>query len=226
MVKLFLWGIAALQLWAALSAGARGPVLALIFSILLFFALSVRGFPRLRIERFSLRLGVAAFFICIVLAAMGQELFPTLAFRSEIALTEGGTSVMTRLSLYRAAIELWANSPIWGNGTGQFGIAVAGEDIRLYPHNIVLELGAEVGLIGVLVFATMILVAFAKPLITLRAQKGLAKIATRYLLVACCFALMNALLSGDVNDNRILFTWIALLATASRFQKVEKASAG
>lgn len=226
LVKLFLWGIAALQLWAALSAGARGPVLALIFSILLFFALSVRGFPRLRIERFSLRLGVAAFFICIVLAAMGQELFPTLAFRSEIALTEGGTSVMTRLSLYRAAIELWANSPIWGNGTGQFGIAVAGEDIRLYPHNIVLELGAEVGLIGVLVFATMILVAFAKPLITLRAQKGLAKIATRYLLVACCFALMNALLSGDVNDNRILFTWIALLATASRFQKVEKASAG
>jgi len=217
--RLLLSGVAALQLWALLSSGARGPVLALILSILLFFALSVRGFARLRIERFALRFGVLVLFVFVAFAVIGQELFSTLIFRSQVALTEGGTSVMTRLSLYQSAIELWANSPIWGNGTGRFGIAIEGQDIRSYPHNIVLELGAEVGFIGVLVFAMMIGATFVKPLVTLGAQRGLAKTATRYLLVACCFALANAMVSGDINDNRMLFTWIALLASVHRFQK-------
>jgi hypothetical protein len=57
LVRLSLWVMAALQFWAALSAGARGPVSALILAFLDFFALSARGFPRLRINRFALRLG-------------------------------------------------------------------------------------------------------------------------------------------------------------------------
>lgn len=213
LVKLCLWIMAALQLWAALSAGARGPVLALILSFLLFFVLSVRGLPRLRIDRFALRLGVAVFFVVIVLAIVGQELFPTLALRTKILVTEGGTSVATRLDLYRAAVGLWAKSPIWGNGTGQFGVAVAGEDMRLYPHNIILELGAETGLIGVLVFITMMGVALAQGFIRLHSGKGLAKTVARYLLVVTSFALLNALVSGDVNDNRMLFALVGLLAT-------------
>jgi len=57
LVRLSLWVMAALQFWAALSAGARGPVSALILAFLDFFALSARGFPRLRINRFALQLG-------------------------------------------------------------------------------------------------------------------------------------------------------------------------
>lgn len=219
LMKLFVWGMAALQLWAVLSAGARGPVLAIILSFLLFFALSLRGFPRLKIERFALRFGVAAFFTSVVLVAVRQELFSTLVFRTQIALTEGGTSVLTRLSLYRAAIDMWAKSPIWGNGTGQFGVAVTGEDIRLYPHNIVLELGAEIGLIGVLVFVTMIGIAFAKGFSCLRSEGGLAKAVARYLLTIGCFALLNAMVSGDINDNRMLFTLVALIVATPRFQQ-------
>jgi O-antigen ligase len=217
LVRLSLWVMAALQLWATLSAGARGPVLALILAFLFFFALSARGFPRLRIDRFALRLGVVMLFVVIILAAVAQDLFSTLTFRSQILVTEGGTSVATRLDLYRTAIELWADSPIWGSGTGQFGVAVAGEDIRLYPHNIVLELGAETGIIGVLGFVTMIGLAFTKGFICLHSEKGFAKIVARYLLVAGCFALLNAMVSGDINDNRILFTLVGLLTATSRF---------
>ena len=226
LARLSLWVMAALQLWAALSAGARGPVLALILSLLVFFALSARGFPRLRIDRFALRLGVVMLFVVIILAAVGQDLFSTLTFRSQILVTEGGTSVATRLDLYRTAIKLWADSPIWGGGTGQFGVAVAGEDIRLYPHNIVLELGAETGIIGVLGFVTMIGLAFTKGFICLHSEKGFAKIVARYLLVAGCFALLNAMVSGDINDNRILFTLVGLLAATDRFGNSEVKSWG
>jgi len=218
--KLCLWVMAALQLWAALSAGARGPVLALILSFLLFFALSVRGLPQLRINRFALRLGVAAFFVIVVLAMVGQEVFPTLALRTRILMIEGGSSVEERLDLYRAAVELWAKVPIWGNGTGQFAIAVAGEDIRLYPHNIVLELGAETGFIGALVFVTMIGVAFIKGLVCLHTAKGFSRTVARYLLVAGCFALLNAMVSGDINDNRVLFALMGLLAATRTFREV------
>jgi hypothetical protein len=57
LVRLSLLVMAALQFWAALSAGARRPVSALILAFLDFFALSARGFPRLRINRFALQLG-------------------------------------------------------------------------------------------------------------------------------------------------------------------------
>ncbi|HAF70295.1 TPA: hypothetical protein DCL37_02915 [Candidatus Acetothermia bacterium] len=221
LMKLALWGIAALQLWGALSAGARGPVIALILSLVLFFALSARGLPSIRIERYALRLGVVMLAALVILGIFGGELFSTLMFRTQVLISEGGTSALTRFGLYHEAFDLWARSPIWGNGIGGFGIAVTGQDVREYPHNIILELGAETGLIGVLIFVTMLIVAFAKPVINLSAQRGLTTTVTRYLLVACCFALLNAMVSGDINDNRMLFTWIALVASVSRFQKGE-----
>ncbi|MEM2592676.1 MAG: O-antigen ligase family protein, partial [Thermofilaceae archaeon] len=221
LMRLGLWTMVTLQLWATLIAGARGPVLALILSLALFFALSARGFPFIRIERYALRLGVLMLCVLAIFGVVGQEMFSTLTFRFQVLVTEVGVSALTRFALYREALKLWARSPIWGNGVGQFSVAVTGEDVRLYPHNIILELGAELGLIGVLIFAMMIGMAFAKSLVTLGAQRGSAKAATRYLLVVCCFALLNAMVSGDINDNRMLFTSIALLACVHRFQRGE-----
>jgi len=68
-----------------------------------------------------------------------------------------------------------------------------GEDVRLYPHNLVLELGAENGLIGVLIFGALIIVTFAIGLTFLKREKGLARVVVRYLLVVCCFTLLNAM---------------------------------
>lgn len=218
LVKLCLWVIAALQLWAALSAGARGPVIALIFLFLLFFALSAWGFLRLRIDRSALRLGVLVFFF-VALVLVRQDLFSTLLFRSQIALIGGDISLATRLSLYQAAIDLWEKSPIWGHGPGQFGVAMAGEYVRLYPHNIILELGAETGIIGVLIFVAMIGTAFTQGFISLRSGNRLAKTVARYLLAINSFALLNAMVSGDINDNRMLFTFVGLIATIPHFQK-------
>jgi len=61
LAKLSLWIIAVLQAGGTLSAGARGPVLVLVVSLLLFFALSVGGFPYLKVDRFSWKLGVVLF---------------------------------------------------------------------------------------------------------------------------------------------------------------------
>jgi len=219
VVRLWLWVIAVLQLWATLSAGARGPVLALILSFLVYFAVSLRGFPPLKAERFAVRLGVLILLVVIPIAIAAQELFSTLVSRTAVALSQGGASMLTRLELYRAALGLWAESPIWGHGTGQFAVAVAGADVRSYPHNIVFELGAETGIIGVLIFGIMVGAAFLYGLRCVFRGRGLSKRVARYLLVASCFTLWNAMVSGDINDNRILFTTLGLLALTPRLHK-------
>jgi len=220
VVRISLWVIAALQFWAALVAGARGPVLALILSFLLFFALSIRSLPHLRIDRFALRFGVLVFPVFIAIAVIGQEIFPTLVSRTRAALAMGDTSLLKRFELYRAALALWAESPIWGHGTGQFSVAIAGYDTRFYPHNIVLELGAETGIIGVLIFGIMVGVAFSEGMRRMYYGRNPNKTVVRYLLAASCFALLNAMVSGDINDNRVLFTTLGLLALTPRLHEV------
>ncbi len=222
LTKLSLWSIAVLQTWATLSAGARGPILALVVSLLVFFALSVRGFPHLKVERFSWKLSMVLLIVVIIISAVGQELFSTLFFRAQVLTTYLGESGAMRLDLYQGALNLWASSPIWGVGTGGFAVAVTGSDfIREYPHNIVLELAAETGLLGVLAFEMMIYVAFSIGLASIKNSYGLARITARYLLVSSCFALLNAMVSGDLNDNRILFTWLGLMAATIRFRDGE-----
>ncbi|MGB9862608.1 MAG: O-antigen ligase family protein [Candidatus Saccharicenans sp.] len=216
--KLFLWVMAGLQLFSALSAGARGPVLNLFLSLLVLLALSTRFLPRLKLDLLAWRIGVIALIIAIVIIILGQNLFSTLTIRMRILMTVLGDSAISRLDLYREAIRLWTNSPIWGGGPGHLGIAVQGEDVRLYPHNIVLELGAETGLIGVLLFGSAICIAFSTGFAGLRSSAGDARLTARYLLIAGLFTLLNAMVSGDINDNRLLFTMVGLLSCAPRFQ--------
>jgi len=219
LAKLCLWVMAILQTLATLSAGARGPVLALGVSLLCFFALSVRGFPHLRVDRFSWRLGVVLFIALVLIGTVGQEIFSTLFFRTQVLMTHLGESALTRLHLYEEAFRLWASSPVWGVGTGGFAMAVTGSAlVRAYPHNIILELGAETGLLGVLFFVAMVWMAFSIGFAALRNSGRFARATVRYLLVAGCFALLNAMVSGDINDNRMLFTLVGLLSCTPRFQ--------
>jgi len=207
-----------LLLFATLMAGSRGPVLALVFSILIFFALSIRGFPVIKIDRFTLRLNIILLLITIMLASVGQKLFTTLLYRSEILVTEVGASAAERLYLYQAAIDLWKESPILGIGTGQFGLAVTGQDVRLYPHNIILEIGVENGLLGGLVLLALIIASLRIGFSQLKSTKRLEFIVARYLLVISFFALFNAMVSGDINDNRILFALLGLIGIIKRFR--------
>jgi len=219
LIKLCLWITAVLQLWATLSAGARGPVLTLLLSFLVFFTLSVRGFPHLKVDRFAWRLSIVVLVVVLLIGIVGQGFFPTLTFRMQVLLTGLGDSAVQRLNFYGEAIKLWASSPLWGVGIGGFATAVTGNVFaRAYPHNIILELGAETGLLGVLFFVAMVWMAFSIGFAALRNSGRFARATVRYLLVAGCFALLNAMVSGDINDNRMLFTLVGLLSCTPRFQ--------
>jgi len=212
-IRLCLWLAAALQLWSMLTAGSRGPVFAFIVSTVLFMMLSVHGFPHIKLDRFAVKSSLIMFFAAIIVGLMSHELFATLILRIQLLFAGSDPSAAERFNFYIVAFNLLASSPLWGIGTGQFGMEITGEDTRLYPHNIILELGAENGLLGILFFITMVFLSIREGLIQLYNRRNSASIVSRYLLVACSFALLNAMVSGDINDNRILFLFLGLLST-------------
>lgn len=93
-----------------------------------------------------------------------------------VPLIEGGaidSSAEKRWLLLSAGFRIWSDHPILGVGAGNFGnrypqyanlVGWGGTDyipagVRQYPHNLYLELAVEMGLLGLLMFVSMIVAA-------------------------------------------------------------------
>jgi len=73
-----------------------------------------------------------------------------------------------RWGWWRTALRMWVKNPLFGVGPGAFGEAYPGYRIHafdlnsLYAHDLFLEMGAERGLVGFLLFATVLLMVFSR----------------------------------------------------------------
>lgn len=209
-------------LFALFSSGSRMPLLSFIFVFFSAFVFSVKvknGMIYLRkgfktLSFFSI-IGIVSF---IGLASTG--VFDTVIRRIGILFTEtsGGTSAEGRIERYQIAYEVWKNNPILGTGIGSFPIHYKGIDIVDYPHNIFLELLSEMGLVGLLLFTILILY----PVLNLvRNRNRLVFLNPENLTVLFCFLFLflNANITGDINDNRLLFTFTSLTLSTTLIYK-------
>jgi len=62
-----------------------------------------------------------------------------------------------RLNYLSAGIKMFAESPIIGHGIGSFPVYFNGIDIVNYPHNIIIEILSEVGLLGFAIFSSLVI---------------------------------------------------------------------
>jgi len=99
-----------------------------------------------------------------VLAALGA------VYRAELLerLWHGRPLTAERLLYLRDGFELWRRAPLWGHGLGSFSVQISqtlGGDYRSGPpalqhaHNEYLELGCEVGIVGLALFLGLALLA-------------------------------------------------------------------
>ena len=91
-----------------------------------------------------------------------------------------------------------------GIGTG--GYAAISDHGALYPHNIVLEVGSELGVLGVLALAAFVFSVIAR-LLGLLARGGEDAGWSGLILTLFVFSLVNAQFSGDVPYNEGLWLW-------------------
>jgi hypothetical protein len=113
----------------------------------------------------------------------------------------GGQSVARRGDLFRIAWRTFLEHPVIGVGTSGYEV-VAGYE---YPHNLVLHVASEFGLIGL-----ALLGAFG--ILTLLAWRPSSTVSVA-LGALLNFLLLNAMVSNGIYENRMLWgVWIVLLA--------------
>lgn len=193
--------------------GARGPILfaGVVFLLSVLYNLRVL---RLAIGYKTVQvLVVGGLALFVVLVGMLQfEATQTLLIRTfgrfyslVAGIVIGGASdasSMVRLALYQDAIHgIFDSLPasLFGYGIGSFGIETFGEDIRLYPHNMILEIWFETGFIGLVIFTGWIVYLLAH---TIRLPY---KFISYWLLV---YFFLNLMKSSSLVDIRTEFAFL------------------
>ncbi len=204
-----------------LVGGARGPLLGLVVCLvvplLVVAPRAERGallVPRIQILAFLLVTAAGAY--VAYLLATGQMTATLSRFLSLLSyLQHQGTALRhERLSYWSSALTFWSQAPLLGNGIGSFSslyVPGGGEVAGTHPHNILLEILAETGLVGLALFVLLLLVA-AQGVRPARLRED-----PLYLCVWMLFAsllLIRAMLSDDLAYQWELFLAIGLLSLA------------
>lgn len=211
--KLFTIAIASLYLWLLLVAGGRGPLLATILSGLvpLIFAIHLNLKKKtVRARNYVLPMLIMVIVAISLFVYLAETGHITQTYSRLLILTQAGMgdSAGARLQHYVHAIEYWKQAPIFGYGIGSWPIINGDIDMRGYPHNIILEILVELGLIGALIFFTLIIYA----LLILAPVKSIGDEPIKLiLLMLMVYMLLNSMVSGDIPDNRLLFSCIGLM---------------
>lgn len=193
---------------ALLASGSRGPVLGGVVGLLILLAMLARSKQAvLRLALFTVLL-VGSFAIALQFvpaAASARSL-------STITGTRSGLASNGRDQLWAAAWTTFTEHPLIGVGTGSFAthgrtqVCPGPGCLDKYPHNVLLETAAELG-IGGAILMIVILVAAARGL--LRAWRIPGEIGDYATVASALFvsATTTALLTGDLSgDGGIWFT--------------------
>lgn len=202
---------------ALLGSGSRGPAMAVVIAggMVLLVRLAARGVSKTRI---ALASGVV-----LIAGSLAWNWIPEFTLHRFEALlsADPGRSATIRQEGLAAAFSAFQQHPIFGVGTG--GFQRLGLIIR-YPHNLIAEIGAENGIFGVLVVVAWLASGVVAAVQGAMRRAGLSP---DFILFALVFSLLNALVSGDLNDNRLLYavTSLALARTMWPVQLTEAAGA-
>jgi O-antigen ligase len=157
----FKYLLIALSFVIMIALGARGPIL---FSLLVI-ALAVFSTFRKVDFKTPLKIIIAITFLLffIFISDSGLSLAMKTSFQdglSRFALLfneDKGDSVNSRVYMISNALIHINDNIFFGTGVGSFGIEVYGQDFRAYPHNVLLEIWFESGIIPVLLFLLLFL---------------------------------------------------------------------
>jgi hypothetical protein len=185
------------------SSGSRGPVIGMVIalpSVLLWRAASPAVAKRLALSLVA----VGALAVVAVVAFVPPEATQRSLSIFQTTQEAGDTS---RLVLWGEATHVFASNlthTLVGIGTG--GYAAISTTGALYPHNIALEVGSELGVLGLLALAAFVFSVIAR-LLGLLARGGEDAGWSGLLLTLFVFSLVNAQFSGDVPYNEGLWLW-------------------
>ena len=211
-------GVGMVAIIVLLLSGHRGSIISFIVGLIVLLALTYRRLTFNRLVMGSIGVAILAATGWWTLQHAPQEILSRYQdpFESQ--------SVTERLNLQRAALDGWLASPLFGSGTGASSFLATASDQTtfgvvngIYPHNVTVELLAELGIVG----AGLYLVTIGGTLVRALRVRRRRPVAPAWPLIAaaaCTAAAFTASQMGaDLtiqNDLWILSAILALSATA------------
>jgi O-antigen ligase len=203
-----------------MASAARGPIFALTIAALIGMATLLKE-GRLRATTAAALLlflvaGVGGAYLVLRQTDLGK--YTAKAGELELLFTEGAASgtAANRMGFYQATISAIPNQPLLGSGIGSWSTFYYGNDQRNYPHNLLLEIAFEEGLVGLTAFLALLLLVGVSIVRMLRASRS--HFLALALLVLYC--LIVSLFSGDLDDNRVLWLWIGVTLAVCRLVEI------
>ncbi len=181
-----------------------------------FIALSVPFFRDIRISATGLKFKPRLLFllfgfggsglIILFLESIGVHLKTVSRFLA-LMQPDGGTSGGSRIWLFENALRLWAETPFLGHGLGSFALQMGWVDNRAYPHNIILEILVEMGVVGLCLWGLVVFLVIKNITHSRLRNSSLFSLGVMYLV----FTGVNTMVSGDLVDNRFFFAILGLI---------------
>ena len=191
MVALFLVSLLGLAVWLKQGRLRAHTAMGLLILTGIGFAGSYYALSRADLDKYTAKLGE----------------FETLASRGSSSGSAG-----KRLNFYRATLPAIADHPVLGKGVGSWAVFYYGNDSRNYPHNLLLEIAFEEGLVGLGAFFVLLFLVGTSTVWLLRASKS--QFLALGLMVLYCVT--TGLFSGDLDDNRVLWIWVGMTLAICR----------
>ncbi len=183
------------------ASGGRGPVVGVVLGLIVFFAFV--GQDPVSRRRIPLTLvGALAAVVLVSQFVPGEAVNRAL---SVVTGTGSGVSSNGRSDLWSQAIQAFGAHPFVGLGTGGFA-SVNPEN--LYPHNLLLEVGSELGLVGLVPMIGIIMTGGATLVGNWQRSVDLGRARAALVIALFVAAITNAMFSGDLSTNGDV--WLAL----------------
>jgi len=117
------------------------------------------------------------------------------------------SSVSSRMDLFFYAVDSFIHSPIFGIGYGSFGNKFYGFEDRIEPHNVLFEILAETGLIGLTLFIFFFIGVYYY--ISRNSTESDAYLSTIFTLTF--YLIIQSLSTTYLIDSKALFLWLSIL---------------
>jgi O-antigen ligase len=197
------------------ATGSKGPILALLVSFICAPILLVKGVVA-RLSVTALVVGLSLLAAIAILEVVPKNFM-------EERVVEKIENLSLRLPAYREAMDaILTSDPIAlliGHGTGDFGYLALGKDGRAYPHNVLLEVAYENGIVGLMLVAVALVIPLAATIRATQQRLGrshralLAGLAASYIA-----AVVNAQFTGDLGANILIGMFGAATVSTARLE--------
>jgi len=194
-------------------SGSRGPLVSIIIGSIVYAILYERKYSSRIFGYGILAIGTIITLLLLLPESLTQRFFDI--SQGSVIMTQQGvrriSTIATRFEFWSMSLQAWFSSItsfFIGLGAGSFSSLFIWRDWRWYPHNLIFEIIAELGLIGLVIGVLFIIKSYQ--IINKGIQRGSFTDHSALWVAGTVVMFIAAQFSGDINDNRILWMFIGI----------------